>query len=158
MSEKYFFLLKDTSIKDLSTLAKAAFELLRWRVIWEPHLEKAVSMILSSANDSNWRIRSATLTYLRTFMYRLVFNRNLKHWNALVFPVCDFIWDVNIQMIFFAEFVGQYSFPHPHILTCQFTRMHYVNMICYLRSMSGIRSFFQVWRNKKSGEPWRSYL
>lgn len=27
-------------------------------------------MILSSANDSNWRIRSATLTYLRTFMYR----------------------------------------------------------------------------------------
>lgn len=27
-------------------------------------------MILSSANDSNWRTRSATLTYLRTFMYR----------------------------------------------------------------------------------------
>ncbi|KAF3453245.1 hypothetical protein FNV43_RR03685 [Rhamnella rubrinervis] len=65
--------LQDTSNKDLSTLAKAAFELLRWRVIWEPHLQEAVSMILSSANDSNWRIRSATLTYLRTFMYRHIF-------------------------------------------------------------------------------------
>lgn len=64
------FFLKDTSNKDLSTLAKAAFELLRWRIIWEPHLQDAVTVILSSANDSNWRIRSATLTYLRTFMYR----------------------------------------------------------------------------------------
>jgi hypothetical protein len=30
-------------------------------------------VILSSANDSNWRTRSATLTYLRTFMYRYGF-------------------------------------------------------------------------------------
>lgn len=30
-------------------------------------------MILSSANDFNWRTRSATLTYLRTFMYRHTF-------------------------------------------------------------------------------------
>jgi hypothetical protein len=30
-------------------------------------------VILSSAKDSNWRTRSATLTYLRTFMYRYVF-------------------------------------------------------------------------------------
>lgn len=54
----------------MSTLAKASFELLKWRVFWGPHLQEAVSVILSSANDSNWRIRSATLTYLRTFMYR----------------------------------------------------------------------------------------
>ncbi|KAH9804503.1 proteasome activator subunit 4 [Citrus sinensis] len=60
----------ETSNKDLSTLAKAAFELLKWRIFWEPHLQKAVSIILSSADDSNWRTRSATLTYLRTFMYR----------------------------------------------------------------------------------------
>ncbi|XP_015881496.3 proteasome activator subunit 4 isoform X1 [Ziziphus jujuba] len=65
--------LQDTSNKDLSTLAKAAFELLRWRIIWEPHLQDVVTVILSSANDSNWRIRSATLTYLRTFMYRHTF-------------------------------------------------------------------------------------
>jgi hypothetical protein len=30
-------------------------------------------VILSSAKDSNWRTRSATLTYLRTFMYRYGF-------------------------------------------------------------------------------------
>lgn len=65
--------LQETSNKDLSTLAKAAFELLKWRIFWEPHLQKAVSIILSSADDSNWRIRSATLTYLRTFMYRHTF-------------------------------------------------------------------------------------
>ncbi|XP_058208862.1 proteasome activator subunit 4 isoform X1 [Rhododendron vialii] len=65
--------LQETSNKDLSTLAKAAFELLKWRILWEPHLQKAVSVILSSANDSNWRTRSATLTFLRTFMYRHTF-------------------------------------------------------------------------------------
>ncbi|KAM1341287.1 hypothetical protein ACFX2F_005761 [Malus domestica] len=65
--------LQETSSKDLSTLAKAAFELLKWRIFWGPHLQEAVSVILSSANDSNWRIRSATLTYLRTFMYRHTF-------------------------------------------------------------------------------------
>ncbi|KAG6577528.1 Proteasome activator subunit 4, partial [Cucurbita argyrosperma subsp. sororia] len=62
--------LQETSNKDLSTLAKAAFELLKWRVFWEPHLQKVISVILSSAGDSNWRTRSATLTYLRSFMYR----------------------------------------------------------------------------------------
>ncbi|KAM1276450.1 hypothetical protein ACFX13_029665 [Malus domestica] len=62
--------LQETSSKDLSTLAKVAFELLKWRIFCGPHLQEAVSVILSSANDSNWRIRSATLTYLRTFMYR----------------------------------------------------------------------------------------
>ncbi|XP_047151805.1 proteasome activator subunit 4 [Vigna umbellata] len=65
--------LQETSNKDLSTLAKAAFELLKWMIVWEPHLQKAVSVILSAANDSNWRTRSATLTYLRTFMYRHTF-------------------------------------------------------------------------------------
>lgn len=62
--------LQDTSNKDLSTLAKAAFALLKWNIFREPHLQKAVAVILKSANDSNWRTRSATLTYLRTFMYR----------------------------------------------------------------------------------------
>ncbi|XP_019430869.1 PREDICTED: proteasome activator subunit 4-like [Lupinus angustifolius] len=65
--------LQETSNKDLSTLAKAAFELLKWMIVWEPHLEKVVSVILSAADDSNWRTRSATLTYLRTFMYRHTF-------------------------------------------------------------------------------------
>ncbi|XP_030510488.2 proteasome activator subunit 4 [Cannabis sativa] len=65
--------LQETSNKDLSTLAKAAFELLKWRVFWEPQLQEALSVILSSANDSNWRTRSATLTFLRTFMYRHTF-------------------------------------------------------------------------------------
>ncbi|KAA8527119.1 hypothetical protein F0562_008652 [Nyssa sinensis] len=65
--------LQETSNKDLSTLAKAAFELLKWRIFREPHLQKAVSVILSSANDSNWRTRSATLTFLRSFMYRHTF-------------------------------------------------------------------------------------
>ncbi|OMO83857.1 Armadillo-like helical [Corchorus capsularis] len=65
--------LQETSYKDLSTLAKAAFELLKWRIILEPHLQKVVSVILSSANDPNWRTRSATLTYLRTFMFRHTF-------------------------------------------------------------------------------------
>ncbi|KAL9224895.1 hypothetical protein vseg_000877 [Gypsophila vaccaria] len=62
--------LQDTPNKDLSTLAKAAFELLKWNTFREPHLGKIVSTVLASADDPNWRIRSATLTYLRTFMYR----------------------------------------------------------------------------------------
>ncbi|XP_011000362.1 PREDICTED: proteasome activator subunit 4-like [Populus euphratica] len=65
--------LQETSNKDLSTLAKACFELLKWRIFWAPHLQRAVSVILCSANDPNWRTRSATLTYLRTFMYRHTF-------------------------------------------------------------------------------------
>ncbi|GFQ02550.1 proteasome activator subunit 4 [Phtheirospermum japonicum] len=64
--------LQETSNKDLSNLAKAAFELLKWRVSGEPHLQKAVPIILSLANDPNWRTRSATLTFLRSFMYRQV--------------------------------------------------------------------------------------
>ncbi|KAM7499059.1 hypothetical protein LguiA_023473 [Lonicera macranthoides] len=65
--------LQETSNKDLSTLAKAAFELLKWRIFPEPYLQKAVAVILSSADDANWRTRSATLTFLRSFMYRHTF-------------------------------------------------------------------------------------
>ncbi|XP_039119734.1 proteasome activator subunit 4 isoform X1 [Dioscorea cayenensis subsp. rotundata] len=65
--------LQETSSKDLTTLAKAAFELLKWRILSRPLLEKAVSVILSSANDPNWHTRFASLTYLRTFMYRHTF-------------------------------------------------------------------------------------
>lgn len=65
--------LQETSSKDLSNLAKAAFELLKWRVSGEPHLRKAVPIIVSLANDPNWRTRSATLTFLRSFMYRHAF-------------------------------------------------------------------------------------
>ncbi|XP_042004596.1 proteasome activator subunit 4-like [Salvia splendens] len=65
--------LQETSNKDLSNLAKAAFELLKWRVFGEPHLRKAVPIIVSLANDPNWRTRSATLTFLRSFMYRHAF-------------------------------------------------------------------------------------
>ncbi|XP_073279916.1 proteasome activator subunit 4-like isoform X2 [Primulina huaijiensis] len=65
--------LQETSNKDLSNLAKAAFELLKWRVFGEPHLRKAVPIILSLAEDPNWRTRSATLTFLRSFMYRHTF-------------------------------------------------------------------------------------
>ncbi|KAJ6770850.1 PROTEASOME ACTIVATOR COMPLEX SUBUNIT 4 [Salix purpurea] len=65
--------LQETSNKDLSTLAKACFELLKWRIFWAPHLQRVVSVILCSAIDPNWRTRSATLTYLRTFMYRHTF-------------------------------------------------------------------------------------
>lgn len=65
--------LQETSNKDLSTLAKASFELLKWNTFREPHLEKVVAMVLRSAHDSNWRTRSATLTYLRSFIYRHTF-------------------------------------------------------------------------------------
>ncbi|XP_071733720.1 proteasome activator subunit 4 [Rutidosis leptorrhynchoides] len=65
--------LQETSNKDLSILAKAAFELLKWRIFPEAHLRKAVSILLSSAEDPNWRTRSATLTFLRSFMYRHTF-------------------------------------------------------------------------------------
>lgn len=64
---------QETANKELSTLAKATFELLKWRTLPRPFLENAVSVILSSMNDPNWRTRSASLSYLRTFMYRLDF-------------------------------------------------------------------------------------
>lgn len=65
--------LQETSNKDLSTLAKSAFELLKWRILPRPFLENAVSVIISSVNDPNWRTRSASLSYIRTFMYRHTF-------------------------------------------------------------------------------------
>lgn len=65
--------LQETSNKELSLLAKSAFELLKWRILPRPYLETAISSILSSVNDRNWRTRSALLSYLRTFMYRHTF-------------------------------------------------------------------------------------
>ncbi|KAF0904304.1 hypothetical protein E2562_033273 [Oryza meyeriana var. granulata] len=65
--------LQETSNKDLSLLAKSAFELLKWRILQRPFLETAIMTILSSVNDPNWRIRSALLSYLRTFTYRHTF-------------------------------------------------------------------------------------
>ncbi|KAF2926427.1 proteasome activator subunit 4 [Oryza sativa Japonica Group] len=65
--------LQETSNKDLSLLAKSAFELLKWRILQRPFLETAIMTILSSANDPNWRTRSALLSYLRTFTYRHTF-------------------------------------------------------------------------------------
>uniref|UniRef100_J3MDH3 Proteasome activator complex subunit 4 C-terminal domain-containing protein n=1 Tax=Oryza brachyantha TaxID=4533 RepID=J3MDH3_ORYBR len=65
--------LQETSNKDLSLLAKSAFELLKWRILRRPFLETAIMTILSSANDPNWRTRSALLSYLRTFTYRHTF-------------------------------------------------------------------------------------
>lgn len=79
--------LQETSHKDLSTLAKAAFELLKWRILPRPHLETAVSIILLSVNDPNWRTRSATLAYLRTFMYRHTYilsgSEKLQIWKSI---------------------------------------------------------------------------
>ncbi|VAI85405.1 unnamed protein product [Triticum turgidum subsp. durum] len=65
--------LQETSNKDLSLLAKSAFELLKWRTLPRPFLETAIMAILSSVNDPNWRTRSALLSYLRTFTYRHTF-------------------------------------------------------------------------------------
>lgn len=65
--------LQETSNKDLSTLAKAAFDLIKWRILPRQFVGGAVSVILSSVSDTNWRTRSATLAYLRTFMYRHTF-------------------------------------------------------------------------------------
>ncbi|KAG1327349.1 putative Proteasome activator subunit 4 [Cocos nucifera] len=79
--------LQETSNKDLSTLAKAAFGLLKWRILPRPLLENAVSVILSSVNDPNWRTRSAALTYLYTFMYRHTFilsaSEKLQIWKSI---------------------------------------------------------------------------
>ncbi|XP_078165661.1 proteasome activator subunit 4-like isoform X3 [Carex rostrata] len=65
--------LQETSNKDLSTLAKATFELFKWRILRRPFLQDAVTVILSSLNDPNWRTRSASLRYIQTFMYRHTF-------------------------------------------------------------------------------------
>ena len=66
----HIFYSQETSNKELSLLAKSAFELLKWRILHRPFLETAISSILSSVNDPNWRTRSALLSYLRTFTYR----------------------------------------------------------------------------------------
>ncbi|KAL1540704.1 proteasome activator subunit 4-like [Salvia divinorum] len=68
-----YYIHTQTSNKDLSNLAKEAFELLKWLVSGKPYLQKAVPIIVSLANDPNWRTRSATLTFLRSFMYRHAF-------------------------------------------------------------------------------------
>ncbi|OAY75058.1 Proteasome activator subunit 4 [Ananas comosus] len=65
--------LQDISNKDLSALAKAAFKLLSWRILPRPFLERFVSVILSSINDSNWRTRYESITFLGIFMYRHTF-------------------------------------------------------------------------------------
>eukprot|EP01018_Ginkgo_biloba_P025846 Gb_04235 [translate_table: standard] len=65
--------LQETSHKDLSILARAAFELLKWHAIPQPHVSTAVEVLVSSANDTNWHTRVATLTFLQSFMYRHTF-------------------------------------------------------------------------------------
>ncbi|XP_074569693.1 proteasome activator subunit 4 [Curcuma longa] len=62
--------LQETSNKDLSVLAKAAFELLKWMPLPQAFMESAVSVVLSLVINPNWRIKSASLSYLRIFMYR----------------------------------------------------------------------------------------
>uniref|UniRef100_A0A0A9C281 Binding n=1 Tax=Arundo donax TaxID=35708 RepID=A0A0A9C281_ARUDO len=79
--------LQETSNKDLSLLAKSAFELLKWRILRRPLLETAIAAILSSVNDPNWRTRSALLSYLRTFTYRHTFifsvSEKLQIWQTI---------------------------------------------------------------------------
>ncbi|KAJ3694711.1 hypothetical protein LUZ60_000088 [Juncus effusus] len=79
--------LQETSNKDLSTLAKATFELLKWRLLKRPFLQNAVSVILSSVQDLNWRTRSASLRYIQTFMYRHTFtlsdSEKLQIWEGV---------------------------------------------------------------------------
>jgi len=67
------FSLQETSHKDLSILAKAAFELLKWNILPRSHLEKSIHLLSSFVCDSNWRTRFSCLSYLRCFMYRHVF-------------------------------------------------------------------------------------
>ncbi|KAJ3677569.1 hypothetical protein LUZ60_003293 [Juncus effusus] len=65
--------LQDTSDKDLSKLARDAFQLLSCQIFSRPFLESAIEIIVSSCSDSNWKIRFASLTYLEVFMYRHMF-------------------------------------------------------------------------------------
>uniref|UniRef100_A0A0D6R2L6 Proteasome activator subunit 4 n=1 Tax=Araucaria cunninghamii TaxID=56994 RepID=A0A0D6R2L6_ARACU len=65
--------LQETSHKELSTLAKAAMELLKWQIIPQPYLSKAVSVLISATNDASWHTRVATLMFLQSFMYRHMF-------------------------------------------------------------------------------------
>lgn len=51
-------------------LAKAAFELLKWMPLPQAFMESAISVVLSLVINPNWRIKSASLSYLRIFMYR----------------------------------------------------------------------------------------
>lgn len=114
-----FFLLlflssQETSSKELSTLAKGAFELLKWRLFWGPHLQEAVAVILSSANDSNWRTRSATLTYLRTFMYR--YGELVSHIMYYYQNINEMLsFGMHIKKVFVVTFVKQ---AHFHSLKC----------------------------------------
>lgn len=71
-------------------------------------------MILSSANDSNWRTRSATLTYLRTFMYR--YGELVSH----IIYCCQNIHEMlsfgmHIKKVFVVTFLKQ---AHFHSLKC----------------------------------------
>jgi proteasome activator subunit 4 len=85
----HVFFFQETSNKDLSLLAKSAFELLKWRILCRPFLETAVAAILSSVSDPNWRTRSALLSYLRTFTYR--FNYSFFVPNASPFFICTLL-------------------------------------------------------------------
>ncbi|XP_031478674.1 proteasome activator subunit 4-like isoform X3 [Nymphaea colorata] len=65
--------LQGTPNEDLSCLANEAFELLIWHTMPQACLKEAVVILLSSSNNSNWRTRLSTLSYLRHFMYRHIF-------------------------------------------------------------------------------------
>lgn len=90
--------LQETSNKDLSTLAKAAFELLKWKIFGKPHLQEVVAVILSSLGDSNWRTRSAALTYLRTFMYRHMFILSLEEKRNIWTKVESLLTDSQVEV------------------------------------------------------------
>lgn len=124
--------LKETLNKDLSALAKAAFDLFVWRIFWEPHLQEAVSVILSLANDSNWRTRSAVLTYLRIFMHRYGTYRGFllhhvlpcnqatdsRELVFLYFRVFNYIW--NPIRIDFTSRVSNFFHKHFYFIHCYY--------------------------------------
>lgn len=65
--------LQETSHKDLSSLAKVALQFFKFQVFPTAQLPRAISALLSAANDSNWHTRIASLSFLQSFLYRHTF-------------------------------------------------------------------------------------
>ncbi|XP_078162594.1 proteasome activator subunit 4-like isoform X3 [Carex rostrata] len=90
--------LQDTSNKGLSKLARDAFDLLSWRIFPRPFLESAMETILSSATDSNWRTRCASLTYLEAFMYRHTFILSIMEKSQIWKSIKKLLSDTQVEV------------------------------------------------------------
>ncbi|MCO5605354.1 hypothetical protein L7F22_059537 [Adiantum nelumboides] len=89
---------QETSHKDLSSLAKVAAQFLKFQVFPATHVSKALSALLTAANDSNWHTRVASLSFMQSFAYRHTFLLSMESLTNVWNEVKKLLFDPQIEV------------------------------------------------------------